>query len=160
MKKTAVARFTVFVVIHTLLCFSAAVYAWEYTGGLQTVESPGSGIFIDGTDFSLLAELAVFSVNGLLSAFSAVITFAAMTVLSVVLLIPFRFIAVRKFTMITHAEQRATLVVILAGVALAVLAALIFGGIAAVPSCLLFLVPTLLIEILMYWLTLFFRARR
>lgn len=158
MKKTAAARFIVFVVIHVLLCVSAALYDSEYTT-LIRLESPDS-MYIDGADFTPLAELAVISVNGFLSAFVTVICFAFMTILSVVLLIPFRLISVRKFTIITRREQRATLAVILAGTVLTALAVLIFCGVTSVPRLLLFLLPSLLIEILMYWLTLYFRSKR
>ncbi|MGN1108384.1 MAG: hypothetical protein ACI4RK_03290 [Oscillospiraceae bacterium] len=158
MKKTSAARFIVFVVIHVLLCVSAALYVSEYTT-LILLESPDS-MYIDGADFTPLAELAVISVNGFLSAFVTVICFAFMTILSVVLLIPFRLISVRKFTIITRREQRATLAVILAGTVLTALAVLIFCGVTSVPRLLLFLLPSLLIEILMYWLTLYFRSKR
>lgn len=159
MKKTSAARFIVFVVIHVLLCVSAALYVSEYTTTLIRLESPDS-MYIDGADFTPLAELAVISVNGFLSAFVTVIYFAFMTILSVVLLIPFRLISVRKFTIITRREQRATLAVILAGTVLTALAVLIFCGVTSVPRLLLFLLPSLLIEILMYWLTLYFRSKR
>ena len=158
MKKTSAARFIVFVVIHVLLCVSAALYVSEYTT-LIRLESPDS-MYIDGADFTPLAELAVISVNGFFSTFVTVICFAFMTILSVVLLIPFRLISVRKFTIITRREQRATLAVILAGTVLTALAVLIFCGVTSVPRLLLFLLPSLLIEILMYWLTLYFRSKR
>ena len=53
MKKTSAARFIVFVVIHVLLCVSAALYVSEYTT-LIRLESPDS-MYIDGADFTPLA---------------------------------------------------------------------------------------------------------
>lgn len=159
MKKASLARFAVFVIIHVLLCISAALYAQECVGAAGLVQAPESGLTIDGSDFTPLAELMVFSVNGMLSGFLSVVYVALMTVFSIVLLLPFRFISVRRFTVITRRERNATMAVIIAGTVLAVLAVMIFCGLSAVPLCLLFLLPTLLIEILMYWLTLYFRSK-
>lgn len=158
MKKASLARFAVFVIIHVLLCISAALYAQECVGAMGIAASPDS-VSVDGSDFTPLAELMVFSVNGMLSGFLSVVYVALMTVFSIVLLLPFRFISVRRITVITRQERNATLAVIIAGTVLAVLAVMIFCGISAVPLCLLFLLPTLLIEILMYWLTLYFRSK-
>ncbi|MGN1340906.1 MAG: hypothetical protein ACI4WS_11485 [Oscillospiraceae bacterium] len=159
MNKRAAARFVVFTVIHVLLCVSAALYALECAGAAEIVDSPESGLYIDGSDFTPLAELMVFSVNGLFSAFMTVVYFAFMTVMSTVLLVPFRLIAVRRFTVVTRRERNAALTVILSGTALALLAAMISGGFQTGLYCLLFLLPTLLIEMLLYWLTLYLKSR-
>ncbi len=160
MNKRSAVRFAVFVVIHILLCVSAALYAAECAQPGQPVSAPDSPVYVDGSDFTPLIELAVFSANGLFSSFLLIVYFAAMTVFSVILLIPFRYISVRKFTVVSPSEPKATLAVILAGAALTILAVMIFRGASAIPLVLLLLIPPLLIEILMYWLTLLFRSRK
>lgn len=160
MRKTAVLRFVVFVAVHVMLCVFAVQYAGEYSAGISVAESPEPGIFVDGTDFTALFSLMSSSVNGAVFAFMAVVYFGVMTVFSVVFLLPFRFMAVKKYSVITRREKNATIAVILAGAVLAALAALIFYGVEAVPMCLLFLLPTLLIEVLLYWLALYFRCRK
>lgn len=160
MRKTAVLRFVVFVAVHVMLCVFAVQYAGEYSAGVSVAESPESGVYVDGTDFTAIFSLMSDSVNGAFSVFMAVVYFGVMTVLSVIFLLPFRFMAVKKYSAITRGENNATLAVIVAGAVLAALAALIFYGMEAVPMCLLFLLPTLLIEMLLYWLTLYFRCKK
>ena len=161
MNKKAVARFVVFVVIHVFLCVIALLYAVDHSREItQMASTDVEGIYIDGSDFTGIFRLLSVSVNGMISGLMAAIYFVLMLFFSVLFLVPFRFIALRKLSAVTLRERNATLVVILAGTALAVLAALIFGGGAAASAILLFMVPTLLIEVLMYWLTLFFRCRK
>ena len=160
MKGRAAARLVVFSVIHALLCIFAALYAVENAGLLGLVEMPDSPIYVDGSDFTGLISIMAVSANGLVSAVISVVYFAVMTVLSAALLLPFRFIAVRRFSVVTPMEKNVTLAVILAGTLLSALGAMIFGGITVVPYCLLFLLPALLVEVLMYWLVLYFRCKK
>ena len=87
-------------------------------------------------------------------------SFLVTAVISAVLLVPFRFIAVRKDSILTRIEARGTLIVILACTAVSLISAAIFGGACCMVVALVLMIPQLLLSVLMYWLCIFLRSRR
>ena len=73
---------------------------------------------------------------------------------------PFRFIAVRKDSILTRIEARGTLIVILVCTAVSLISAAIFGGAGCMVVALVLMIPQLLLSVLMYWLCIFLRSRR
>lgn len=130
-----IARFTVFVVIHIVLCVLVFCYA-KQAGEIGTV---------DGTDYT---RIGIADLLG--GAFYTV----AMLVWSAVLLTPLRFIAVRKNSRVTELEVKGTLAAAVAGGILSLIMGAICMGIGALVVMAMMFVPVLILEIAMYWIGL------
>ena len=144
MKNRSLARFVVFALIQVVLCVLAFVFAAGISSAEPEFQTDGS-IYVDGTDLSLLALGASFLVTAVISA---------------VLLVPFRFISVRKDSILTRIEARGTLIVILVCTAVSLISAAIFGRAGCMVVALVLMIPQLLLSVLMYWLCIFLRSRR
>ena len=157
MKRTALARFIVFAVLQVILC----VMAFSLAAGITSAEpevQPAGSLYIDGTDFTPIAELSTAALNGVLSLLSVGASLVMMTAASAALLIPFRFIAVRKGSSLTRAESRGTMIVILFCTAVSLISAAVYGGAWCMLLTLLMALPQLLLGILLYWLCIFLRS--
>lgn len=159
MKNRSLARFVVFALIQVVLCVLAFVFAAGISSAEPEFQNDGS-IYVDGTDFTPLAQLGGEILNGALSLLALGASFLVTAVISAVLLLPFRFIAVRKDSILTRIEARGTLIVILVCTAVSLISAAIFGGAGCMVVALVLMIPQLLLSVLMYWLCIFLRSRR
>lgn len=159
MKNRSLARFVVFALIQVVLCVLAFVFAAGISSAEPEFQTDGS-IYVDGTDFTPLAQLGGEILNGALSLLALGASFLVTAVISAVLLVPFRFIAVRKDSILTRIEARGTLIVILVCTAVSLISAAIFGGAGCMVVALVLMIPQLLLSVLMYWLCIFLRSRR
>lgn len=126
MKNRSLARFVVFALIQVVLCVLAFVFAAGISSAEPEFQTDGS-IYVDGTDFTPLAQLGGEILNGALSLLALGASFLVTAVISAVLLVPFRFISVRKDSILTRIEARGTLIVILVCTAVSLISAAIFG---------------------------------
>lgn len=72
---------------------------WQYGNDIREMTVPIENVtecYVDGTDFSPIMNLLVDSTNGFLSAVMIVLNVVEMCVFSLILLVPWRLIAVRK----------------------------------------------------------------
>lgn len=159
MKNRSLARFVVFALIQVVLCVLAFVFAAEISSAEPEFRTDGS-IYVDGTDFTPLALLGGEILNGALSLLALGASFLVTAVISAVLLVPFRFISVRKDSILTRIEARGTLIVILVCTAVSLISAAIFGRAGCMVVALVLMIPQLLLSVLMYWLCIFLRSRR
>ena len=88
-----------------------------------------------------LAQLGGEILNGALSLLALGASFLVTAVISAVLLVPFRFIAVRKDSILTRIEARGTLIVILVCTAVSLISAAIFGGAGCMVVALVLMIP-------------------
>ena len=109
MKNRSLARFVVFALIQVVLCVLAFVFAAGISSAEPAFQTDGS-IYVDGTDFTPLAQLGGEILNGALSLLALGASFLVTAVISAVLLLPFRFIAVRKDSILTRIEDRKSVV--------------------------------------------------
>lgn len=146
MKNRSLARFIVFALIQVALCVLAFVFAAGISSAESEFQTDGS-IYVDGTDFTPLAELGGEALNGALSLLALGASFLVTAVISAVLLVPFRFIAIRKDSILTHVEARGTLIVILVCTAVSLISAAIFGGVDCVVVTLMLMIPQILLSV-------------
>ncbi len=139
-----------FVILHGLLCALVFGYVKELYDTVQVIE-PASNVNIDGSDFTALANFMVEGFNFGFSFFLLVLDGVFMLILSLILLVPYRLIAIRKETMPLEGEKRWFLSVMGIGAAVILLLGLIFVGIQAIlPTVILYIIPGGL-ELLLFW---------
>lgn len=61
-------------------------------------------VYVDGEDFSPIANLFILGTNGMMQLLTCIVTFIATTIISLIFLIPWRLIAVRKDSEIAQKE--------------------------------------------------------
>lgn len=155
MKKTAKIRFAIFIIIHIFLCIYAFVNIKGYAQMCRSdiAEKP-SELYIDGTDFTGIAELGVAAFNGVFSLLGLTGCSVSALLISIILFVPMRIISLRKLSEVSISEIKATLIIIIAGTAAAFAAGVIFSGISMIIPALIITVPAFISEILIYWLGL------
>ncbi|MGN0607421.1 MAG: hypothetical protein ACI4JM_12965 [Oscillospiraceae bacterium] len=130
MKKTAKARLIIFIIIHIVLCLCAFLYTKEF------------------------ADISISAYNGVFYTINFIVGIAVMFFISMILIIPFRLISVRKLTEVSDFELKTTLKIIIAGIVIMLLAGIIFLGINMLIPMLIMTVPPLIFEIFLYWFSL------
>ena len=155
MKKTAKARFIIFIIIHVVLCS----YVFLCTKGYAELVNKGaveyiSDLYVDGADFTDIANLGITAFNGAFSMLEFAGCVVSMFVISVILIVPLRLISVRKLTEVSDFELKTTMKVIIAGIVIMLLAGIIFCGINMLIPMLIMTVPPLIFEIFVHWFSL------
>ncbi len=104
-KLSLVFLFLIMVVLY-LLVFG---YSGEFVNSeAQRIEYTDEAM-VDGADFSIFVNLLIFGANGIISVFFFFIMFAViliMVFLSLLFLLPWRFIAIRKNSVISETEYK------------------------------------------------------
>ncbi|MCM1089852.1 MAG: hypothetical protein NC092_03560 [Butyrivibrio sp.] len=145
LKKSDRVRFTLFIVIHIVLCLSAFLCVW----GLEQF------VALDSMDASLGIIFALgFILEVVLVLFIQLLCPMVMLVEAAFLVIVLRFTAVKKDTRVTGYELKATLAVMLVGVALTWVVGVIFNGLGAVLMMGTMFFSVLILELAMYWIAL------
>ncbi|MCR5122760.1 MAG: hypothetical protein K6B74_10105 [Ruminococcus sp.] len=128
MDRTAKIRITVFVIILLILAYFSAGYAFSlYSSGAHAhiVDTENMDVQIDGSDFTPLFQLFGYGINSLLGFLLYGIYAIVIILISLLLIIPFRLISLRKTTVLSAAEYRLSKLILLAVTVLSVLVGLI-----------------------------------
>ena len=99
------ARLSVLAVIVLYLLYGTLAYAWEVRGQMQQIDYVDS-MQIDGAEFAGIANLFVAGTNGMVSFLTMILSVLAMLVIALILLVPWRCIALRKYSVIAPEECR------------------------------------------------------
>lgn len=153
MTKSAKARFAIFIVIHTFLCYCVVGYSIECFGFMNPIDYV-SDISIDGSDFTRIANMFVGMTNGVMWFITSVMYIIAMLFFTVAMLIPFCLISIRKQSDVTRFEELWTKRIIIWGSSFTYLISILFTGIKSILFSLILMIPALLIELLLYWMRL------
>lgn len=105
--------------VMVLLLALVLIYVGAFANEQQQIQ-PVDNLNVDGSDFSPIANLFVAGANGLLLFVECLVTGAVMLVFSLILLVPWRCIAIKKDSEIAKCELNMSLI-ILAGFAAAAL---------------------------------------
>ena len=105
--------------VMVLLLAFVLIYVAAFAIEQQQIQ-PVDNLNVDGSDFSPIANLFVAGANGLLLFVECLVTGAVMLVFSLILLVPWRIIAIKKDSEIAKCELNMSLI-ILAGFAAAAL---------------------------------------
>ena len=105
--------------VMVLLLAFVLIYVAAFAIEQQQIQ-PVDNLNVDGSDFSPIAYLFVAGANGLLLFVECLVTGAVMLVFSLILLVPWRIIAIKKDSEIAKCELNMSLI-ILAGFAAAAL---------------------------------------
>ncbi len=97
------ARIITLAVIVLYLLYGTLAYAWEVRMQTPQIDYVDS-MQVDGSEFSGIANLFVAGTNGLVSFLTMLFSVVAMLVIALVLLVPWRCIAMRKQTVIVKEE--------------------------------------------------------
>lgn len=90
-------------IISILLFLSASGYASSIKNAGQQIDYV-EDMNVDGSDFSPIANLFIAGTNGFLQFLTSIVAVIAMVVISLILLIPWRLIAIKKDSKISKAE--------------------------------------------------------
>ncbi len=152
MNKSAKARFAVFSIIHLLLLVSAIAYIKEYAELLYNrMAKQVSGYYVDGSDMTEIVNGGISVFNSALGFFVLVSYIVAMIVISAILVVLFRFIAIRKNSCVTDFEVKLTFRVIAFGLSAALVTGIIyFKGQFFIPMAIMLLIP-FTFEMAVYW---------
>ena len=104
---------------------------WQYGNDIRKMTAPIENVtdcYVDGTDFSPIMNLLVDSTNGFLSAVMIVLNVVAMCVFSLILLVPWRLIAVRKLSVIDETEVKIAEITMLCAAVLSVIMGFVGTG--------------------------------
>ena len=99
------ARVITLAIIVLYLLYGTLAYAWEirmYTPQIDAVDS----MQIDGSEFAGIANFFVAGTNGFISFITMILSVAAMLVIALLLLVPWRCIAIRKTSIIARDEYK------------------------------------------------------
>lgn len=130
MKKTAKARLIIFIIIHIVLCLCAFLYTKGFS------------------------DISISAYNGVFYTINFIIGIAVMFFISMILIIPFRLISVRKLTEVSDFELKTTLKAVIIGIVILLLSGIIFIGINMFFPMLIMIIPVLIFEIFLYWFSL------
>ena len=132
MGKAGTARIIILAVILLFLAYFAAgsAYGIYNTGKMEQYLNSGE-ITIDGTDFTPIFDLAGYGVTSFIGFMTSVAYGIIISVLSLILIIPLRLIAIRKDLTISEHEKRATKWLFISILALSVMIVLVItqGGV-------------------------------
>lgn len=139
-------RFRLFIIFHVILCASVFWYAYGLVYAPPAAVTV-SDIYVDGENFTYIANTAVHGLNGVLSVITGVIYFAVLFAQTASMMIPLLVIALVRSAQVTGFELKASLAAALAGAVLTMAMGVFFLGIGNwwLPG-ILFL-PVLLFEI-------------
>lgn len=90
-------------IISILLFLSASAYASSIQNAGQQIDYVDD-MNVDGSDFSPIANLFVAGTNGFLQFLTSIVSVIAIIILSLILLVPWRLIAIRKDSEISKKE--------------------------------------------------------
>lgn len=151
-------RIVLFMILHGLICVSVIAYAKEFDAVLKPIEYT-SDVYVDGADFSGFVNLLAFGTNGLISIIALIAYCIGMLIISTILIVPFRFIAIRKESLVSDMELKVTKYIIVVGIVLSMIVGIIMMGIEVFfPMVFMYIVP-IIMEIVLYWMALSKRNR-
>lgn len=105
MNKGGIIRIIIYFIIVGVLCFLAVGNCCEiYCDGIQSVNTEGTDIVVDGADFSPLVMFLGYGFNGFLSLMFAGIYAIVIMIASVICLVPFRLIGLNKKRIVSQTE--------------------------------------------------------
>ncbi len=99
------ARIIALAVIVLYLLYGALAYAWEIRMQTPQIDYVDS-MQIDGSEFAGVANLFVAGTNGAISFITMILSVAAMLLIALFLLVPWRCIAIRKTSVIAQEEYK------------------------------------------------------
>lgn len=99
------ARLITLAVIVTYLLFCVLAYVWEVRMQTPQFEYVDS-MQVDGAEAAPIANLFVAGANGLLGFLNMILSVVAMLVVALLLLVPWRCIAIRKNSVVTEIEWK------------------------------------------------------
>ena len=157
MDRTGRIRTVVFAVILLILAFFAVgyvreLYASGFSGRIINTEEINE-INIDGSDFGWLFRLLGHGVNGLISFVVYGVYAVIVLIVSLVLVIPFRLIVVRRSTVISSEERRLTKIIFGAVVGVSLLLGLILTKGSCIAALIFYTAIWALIVLCVYILT-------
>ena len=154
MTKTQKARMITMIIISILLIASVYGYGYEI-GKLTYPVDYVSDVNIDSSDFTEIANLLIFGTNSFLGLIYAVVYSIAMLTISLILLLPWRFIAIRKKSIIAPVEMKVVTIAYISVCALSFL----LGFVAAEFTSLLIILALTLVVAIMFGLCCYFPYR-
>ena len=105
MKSKQKARVITLAVIVLYLLYGTLAYAWEVRMQTPQIDYVDS-MQVDGSDFSGIANLFVAGTNGFVVFLTMMFSVVAMLVIALILLVPWRCIAIRKTSVIAQEEHK------------------------------------------------------
>ncbi len=101
------ARVITMAFILAYLCYGICAYAWDVR--MQTPQFDYvDEMQVDGSEMAPVANLFVAGTNGLISFITMILSIAAMVVIGLILLVPWRCISLRKKSQVTEDEWKIT----------------------------------------------------
>jgi hypothetical protein len=97
------ARMITLTVIVLYLLYGILAYAWEIRMQTPQIDAVDS-MQIDGSEFAGIANLFVAGTNGFVSFITMILSVMAMIVIALILLVPWRCIAIRRQSVIAREE--------------------------------------------------------
>ena len=126
MDKAGTARIIVLAVILIVLSYWAAGSAYGiYTAGKIEQLTNSGEVTIDGADFTPILDLAGYGANSFIGFLTSVAYGIVIAILSIILTITFRLIAIRNDSVISTLEKRATKWIFISILALSVIISLV-----------------------------------
>lgn len=120
------ARMISLLVIMIVLFAFVLMYVAAFANEQQQIQ-PVENLNVDGSDFSPIANLFVAGANGLLLLVECLVTSAVMLFFSLLLLVPWRIIAIRKGSAVNNTELKISLVMLAVFAAAALIIGLIIS---------------------------------
>ncbi len=108
-------------IITILICLCVLLYAWG-TYRASSCFSPVDDMYVDGEDVSLVTNLVVMGANGVMYILNAIWSVVAVILISLILLIPWRCLTIRKTSVIDLIEYKT------AGILLAIFISISFAA--------------------------------
>ncbi len=105
MTKRQIARMVFMLVIAVLLVLSVFGYGYEIGNVMKPLDY-ASDVTVDGADMTAIVNMMVFGTNGLLGLIISAGYCIAMLIIALVLLLPWRLIAIRKQSVIAPIEMK------------------------------------------------------
>ena len=97
------ARMITLTVIVLYLLYGILAYAWEIRMQTPQIDAVDS-MQIDGSEFAGIANLFIAGTNGFVSFITMILSVMAMIVIALILLVPWRYIAIRRQSVIAREE--------------------------------------------------------
>ncbi len=98
-------RIITLAIIVVYLLYGTLAYAWDVRMQTSQIDYVDS-MQVDGTEMSSIANFFVAGTNGFISFITMVLAIAAMSVIALILLVPWRCIALRKQSQVTVTEWK------------------------------------------------------
>ena len=117
-------RIISFAIIVMYLFYGVLAYVWEVrmkTPDIAYVDS----MPVDGSEMAPLANLMIMGTNGFLDLLGMVLSVVAISILALILLVPWRLIAIRKHSVIAELEKKVAKYMLIGFVVLSLVISLI-----------------------------------